>query len=270
MSVGAVSWLHRTTGIELAGGSSSALRSQAVQINVGGTLYVVSERTLGSAAEHSDIFRRIQKRECALLNGSLFIDRDGSSFRHVINFIRCGGVLVLPDGFDDWDLLLADADYYQLPSLAEAIRSNFDYQQRAFRRQLPLNVMLRWEESGAVAGLDPASPAGHSTSSGNTVVVSSTNAAAIASAQSVAAAASVTGPNNSTASPCASVSLSPPVPGFAVEATGGALLHQGAPLPSVEAAVGVLSTAYGYRVGHWRTEASTNGLKSHIVLFSIN
>jgi len=45
--------------------------------------------------------------------GNYFIDRDGYMFRHVLNFLRTGQ-LCLPQGFKDFDLLEAEADFYQV------------------------------------------------------------------------------------------------------------------------------------------------------------
>ena len=39
--------------------------------------------------------------------------RDGAMFRHILNFMRTGRPM-LPDTFDQWDLLLEEARYYEL------------------------------------------------------------------------------------------------------------------------------------------------------------
>ena len=53
--------------------------------------------------------------------GNYFIDRDGYMFRHILNFLRTAR-LCLPQGFKDFDLLEAEADFYQIPSLIVAIK----------------------------------------------------------------------------------------------------------------------------------------------------
>ncbi|KAK0055098.1 BTB/POZ domain-containing protein KCTD4, partial [Biomphalaria pfeifferi] len=53
-------------------------------------------------------------------NGHLFIDRDGITFRHVLNFLR-SSQLCLPSDFKDLDLLSAEADFYQISPLIESI-----------------------------------------------------------------------------------------------------------------------------------------------------
>ncbi|XP_072018420.1 BTB/POZ domain-containing protein KCTD6-like [Amphiura filiformis] len=52
--------------------------------------------------------------------GNYFIDRDGAVFRHVLNFLRTSQ-LVLPKNFTDYELLGAEADFYQIPDLINAV-----------------------------------------------------------------------------------------------------------------------------------------------------
>lgn len=43
-----------------------------------------------------------------------FIDRDGGMFRHILNFMR-NSKLLIPDNFQDLDLLLEEAKYFDIP-----------------------------------------------------------------------------------------------------------------------------------------------------------
>lgn len=43
-----------------------------------------------------------------------FIDRDGAMFRHILNFMR-NSKLLLQDNFDDLELLLEEARYFEIP-----------------------------------------------------------------------------------------------------------------------------------------------------------
>lgn len=54
-----------------------------------------------------------------------FIDRDGPSFRYVLQFLRSGR-LILPEGYEEIEILLEEAKYYELDALVEAIE---DYRQ---------------------------------------------------------------------------------------------------------------------------------------------
>ena len=51
-----------------------------------------------------------------------FIDRDGTHFAHILNFLRVGMVASLPRSTADQDALAVEADYYGLESLVRAIR----------------------------------------------------------------------------------------------------------------------------------------------------
>lgn len=50
--------------------------------------------------------------ELELLQGLVFVDRDGKHFRHVLNWLRDGIVPALQDS--EYSELLREAEYYQL------------------------------------------------------------------------------------------------------------------------------------------------------------
>ena len=49
-----------------------------------------------------------------------FIDRDGNMFRHVLNFLRTS-TLAIPEDFDEVDLLLEEARYFELMAMVRAL-----------------------------------------------------------------------------------------------------------------------------------------------------
>lgn len=259
MSVEAVGWLRRSAGIDVAGSGAPF-----VSFNVGGTLFTVNAKTIAEFTDFCPLFRdALNGSGRRSSDGALLVDRDGSTFRHVINFLRNGKVLVLPDHFDEWDLLMADSKYYGIKALEEAIAANFDYQHRVFRRQLPLNVMLRWSEargkgegvsggtssptSCAAAVAVSESPATLSTSSGRGVLVVAPSSSSLGVGEGAA-------PTQREFS-VSTISLSPPVPGFAVDQNTGSLLYCGEAVLSLDDALGLL-TSFGYKVGHWHTTST--------------
>ncbi|XP_068960118.1 BTB/POZ domain-containing protein KCTD11 [Petaurus breviceps papuanus] len=97
-----------------------------VTLNVGGTLYATTLETL---TRFPDSMLGAMFREGAALppnsdpQGSnyYFIDRDGKAFRHILNFLRLG-CLDLPRGYGETALLRAEADFYQIQPLLDALR----------------------------------------------------------------------------------------------------------------------------------------------------
>uniref|UniRef100_A0A670Z987 Potassium channel tetramerization domain containing 11 n=1 Tax=Pseudonaja textilis TaxID=8673 RepID=A0A670Z987_PSETE len=93
-----------------------------VTLNVGGKVY---STTLETLTRFPDSMLGAMFRGCqpALLDscGNYFIDRDGKTFRHILNFLRFGR-LDLPEGYAELSLLRAEADFYQIRPLLEELR----------------------------------------------------------------------------------------------------------------------------------------------------
>ena len=68
--------------------------------------------------------------------GNFFIDRDGQLFRYILSYLRTGRVS-LPKDPDELESLRLEADYFQIPSLSNAInakRAKISLQQRLASR----------------------------------------------------------------------------------------------------------------------------------------
>lgn len=101
-----------------------------VHIDVGGVIYTSSLETLT---------RYPDTRLAQLFNGQIpivldtlkqhyFLDRDGSMFRHILNFVR-SGKLCIPDDFSELDCLLEEARYFDIKEMVvelEKIRERRD------------------------------------------------------------------------------------------------------------------------------------------------
>ena len=91
--------------------------SSYVGLNVGGKIYRTSRTTLTREPDSfftsllSDSFSSEKDEQ-----GNYLIDGDGKIFRHILNYMRYGK-LVLPDGFNEYGLLRCQADFFQLESL---------------------------------------------------------------------------------------------------------------------------------------------------------
>ena len=95
--------------------------SELIRLNVGGERYTTTRATLT---------RYPRSMLGAMFGGALataidehgchFIDRDGATFRHVLNFLRSGR-LALPADYRQLDLLAAEADFYQVEELVQEV-----------------------------------------------------------------------------------------------------------------------------------------------------
>jgi hypothetical protein len=99
----------------------SSPTSDLVQVNVGGVLYTTTRSTLIRYPDSmlGAMFRGDIPSNCDQ-NGHYFIDRDGTLFRHVLNFLRCSS-LHLPKDFNEMMQLRAEADFYQVQPLIDGI-----------------------------------------------------------------------------------------------------------------------------------------------------
>ena len=93
-----------------------------ITLNVGGKLYQTKRSTL-ERYQGSFFPRLLEGDDPDIRNkeGHYLIDRDGETFRYVLNFLRCGR-LVLPDGFQEYELLKCEADFFELEQLKRAIQ----------------------------------------------------------------------------------------------------------------------------------------------------
>ncbi|XP_038052312.1 uncharacterized protein LOC119725020 [Patiria miniata] len=95
-----------------------------VKLDVGGCLYTTSRSTLTRYPDSmlAAMFSGELDPSVRDANGAYVMDRDGPIFRHVLNFLR-QGKLILPEDFKEWDLLASEADFFQIPHLVAAVSS---------------------------------------------------------------------------------------------------------------------------------------------------
>ncbi|PIK46364.1 putative potassium channel regulatory protein-like [Apostichopus japonicus] len=96
--------------------------SGTVYLNVGGNLYTTTLSVLKRDQESviGKMFSREPSEWTIDRNGNVFIDRDGSLFRYILNFLR-DDQLIVPTKFAEFDLLLQEAKFYKLKKLEDAI-----------------------------------------------------------------------------------------------------------------------------------------------------
>ena len=122
---GAAWWWRRDDGDE-----DDGRRADIVYLNVGGHRFATTRSTL--TAEESMLCTMFSGRydSCAggaavAGKGGVFIDRDGTHFRHVLNYLR-GGELQLGRDVTAHRALLEEADFYQLSGLQGQLRASLE------------------------------------------------------------------------------------------------------------------------------------------------
>ncbi|RKO85437.1 BTB/POZ protein [Blyttiomyces helicus] len=102
-------------------------RAQAtkVTLNVGGQLFDTSIDTLRSAGDSffACLFGGKWVAKSDAHDGSIFIDRDGTHFRHILNSLRDGDKTVLPNDAATLSSIAAEADFFGMPDLATRVRN---------------------------------------------------------------------------------------------------------------------------------------------------
>ncbi|XP_078681685.1 uncharacterized protein LOC144916433, partial [Branchiostoma floridae x Branchiostoma belcheri] len=105
----------------------TSVNMNIVTLNVGGHIYTTARSTLTRYPD--SMLGAMFGGDLETLRddqGRYFIDRDGTLFRHVLNFLRTSQLLVLPEGFKELDLLEMEAEFYQIEELIKALRIMMD------------------------------------------------------------------------------------------------------------------------------------------------
>uniref|UniRef100_A0A1J3HI57 FH protein interacting protein FIP2 n=1 Tax=Noccaea caerulescens TaxID=107243 RepID=A0A1J3HI57_NOCCA len=99
--------------------------SSIVRLNIGGNKFCTTIDTLTNREPDSMLAAMFSGRHAMSQeskSGYVFIDRDGTHFRHILNWLRDGIAPSLSD--PDCSELLREADYYQLLGLKERIKDS--------------------------------------------------------------------------------------------------------------------------------------------------
>ena len=93
-----------------------------VKLNVGGKRFTTSLQTLTRDPNSMLAAMFSGRHEVETTeDGSFFIDRDGTYFRFILNYLR-NGELILPEGATFLEELKAEATFYQLQGLLDELR----------------------------------------------------------------------------------------------------------------------------------------------------
>ncbi|XP_078088227.1 putative potassium channel regulatory protein [Mustelus asterias] len=99
-------------------------KGEVVILNVGGMKFTTFTATL-KRYQDSKLARVLEggDPDFRVVNGQLFVDRDGGLFRYVLDFLRTRQI-TLPPEFSDYDRLIREADFYNLPSLVDLLNQD--------------------------------------------------------------------------------------------------------------------------------------------------
>ncbi|XP_065914492.1 uncharacterized protein [Dysidea avara] len=107
--------------------STFSFQGQRIVLDVGGTRFSTSNSTLTKYPESmlGVMFsgrHDLEPMKCS--DGSFFIDRDGTHFRHILNYLRDGEEVMesLPQSPETVRELLREAKYYQLKGFVTALK----------------------------------------------------------------------------------------------------------------------------------------------------
>ncbi|KAK3519066.1 hypothetical protein QTP70_016352 [Hemibagrus guttatus] len=110
-----------TKSYQMDNGDWGHRMTHPVTLNVGGHLYTTSISTLQRYPDSmlGAMFRG-DLPTTRDAQGNYFIDRDGTLFRYILNFLRTSE-LTLPGDFTEMDLLRKEADFYQIEPLIQCL-----------------------------------------------------------------------------------------------------------------------------------------------------
>ena len=82
-------------------------------------------------------------------DGSYFIDRDGTHFRYILNYLR-NGQLIVPEDEITREELLAEADFYQVEGIITALTAR-PFQDSVILSSYQCRTLMNWlKETGAI------------------------------------------------------------------------------------------------------------------------
>ncbi|XP_072527469.1 BTB/POZ domain-containing protein KCTD19-like [Salminus brasiliensis] len=96
---------------------------KVIKVYAGTHWYATCFQTL---IKHPELLSNSAKSKWIVFGESLLVKGDGQMFRHILNFLRCGRLL-LPAHFREWPLLCQEIEAFQIPDLSRALQECSDY-----------------------------------------------------------------------------------------------------------------------------------------------
>ncbi len=129
--------------------------ADTVRLNVGGTSFMTTRPTLCKypTSMLAALFRGDHIPAAVDETGAYFIDRDGSLFGYILNFLR-SAQLKVPEGFAHLEQLAMEADFFQIEPLTDAVNSLLQRKQIACRQHVQVGRTLEIIEICKGRGID--------------------------------------------------------------------------------------------------------------------
>lgn len=93
-----------------------------IQLNIGGVKYITTKQTLLVKDSYFDALLSGRMKTGLTINDALFIDRDGSIFGYVLNYLRNLDTWEPPNDPDILIALLPEINYFALPGMLDQIK----------------------------------------------------------------------------------------------------------------------------------------------------
>ncbi|KAM9494700.1 BTB/POZ domain-containing protein KCTD19-like isoform 2-T2 [Clarias gariepinus] len=114
---------------------------KVVKVYVGTHWYATYFKTL---IKHPELLSNFTKSKWIVFGESLLVKGDGQMFRHILDFLRCGRLL-LPADFREWPLLCQEIEAFQIPALTSALQNSSEYRAWCKDRPQPRSLCTSWK-----------------------------------------------------------------------------------------------------------------------------
>ena len=120
--------------------------SKTLKLNIGGQLFTTSLETMKNDAGsmfHAMFSGRFDTKPAE--DGSYFIDRDGTHFRYILNYLRTAQ-LVVPEDKIVRKELLSEAEFYQVEGIIDILRSH-PFEESNILSRAQRHTLIDWLKS---------------------------------------------------------------------------------------------------------------------------
>jgi hypothetical protein len=114
---------------------NTKIKRMQIHLNVGGNIHVTTGSTLGKV----EYFRKLI--EGASEGESIFVDRDGTHFRYILNWIR--GSDVLPESLEVLRELCVETDFYMLDDMKRMLNFKIEHSQTVVEALTHLSTVIQ-------------------------------------------------------------------------------------------------------------------------------